>query len=313
MAARWANNVLTTCMRLRPGERMLGLVDPPLQAAGEELCAAALKLGADQAECHLLNLTAHPLTVVSRELLHLVSSADVIVSLLSTLDLQREVAPLRAAVAAFRSAERGRWGFGAFIDEDVLHAELTADYREVARVARGLAAKLEGATEVHMTSAAGTDLRLTIAGRPVHMDTGILTEPGSFGNLPAGEVFVAPLEQSAEGQLVVDLSIADLVLAEPVVLTFRSGRVVAVQGGSAAQELERRLLADPWAAVVGEFGLGANPRGRIRGRVTTDEKVLGTAHVALGANTQFGGSNPAASHYDCVIGAPYIRLDGRPL
>lgn len=313
MAPHWAKNVLTTCMRLRHGERMLALVDPPLRSAGEELCATARKLGASHAEQHILHLAGHPLTVVSRELLQLVSEADVIVSLLSTLDLEREVAPLRAAVAAFRGAQRGRWAFGAFIDEDVLTSELTADYREVARIAQGLAAKLEGATQVYMTSAAGTDLRLTIAGRPVHLDTGILTEPGDFGNLPAGEVFVAPLEMSAEGRLVADLSVGDLVLTEPVVLTFRSGRVVALEGGEAAQTLERRLQGDPWAPVVGEFGLGTNPRARIRGRVTTDEKVLGTAHVALGGNAQFGGKNPAASHYDCVISAPQIWLDGRPL
>ncbi len=313
MAAHWTRNVLTTCMRLRPGERVLTVVDPPLRAAGEALGAAARELGAGHVASHILVLDQRPLTVVSQALLSEVTAADVIVSLLSHLDLEREIAPLRAAVSAFRSVAKGRWAFGAFIDEDVLNCELAADYREVARLAQGLAARLEGANEVRITSDSGSDLRFHIAGRPVHQDCGILTEPGSFGNLPAGEVFVAPVEESAEGRLVVDLSIADLVLEEPVALTFQAGRVTRIEGGAAARVLERRLALDPWAPVVGEFGLGANPRARIRGRVTTDEKVLGTAHIALGANTQFGGKNPASSHYDCVIGAPRIWLDGRPL
>jgi leucyl aminopeptidase (aminopeptidase T) len=252
---------------------------------------------------------ARPLTVVPDRLLRLIRESDVIISLLTDLDLTVEVPALRAAVSAFREARRGRWAFGAYIDQDILVNELTADYREVARVARNLAARLAGVDQVRLRTAAGTDLTLRLGRRPVHIDTGILTEPGDFGNLPAGEVFVAPLEESAEGRLVVDLSLGDLVLAEPVTLTFQAGRVISVAGGQVAERLRDRLGADPWAWTLGEFGMGANPHARIRGRVTTDEKVLGTAHIALGANTSFGGCNPAATHYDCVIGAPQIYLD----
>lgn len=313
MATHWAHNVLTTCLRLREGERFLALTDPPLRAAGGVLCQVAARLGAGLTARRVIDLGDRGFSLVSQELLQQVSTADVIVSLFSNLDLEHEIAILRAAVSAFRSAGRGRWAFGAFIDEDVLACELTADYREVARVAQSLGARLQEANEVYIETEAGTDLRLRLGGRPVHRDTGILTEPGSLGNLPAGEVFAAPLEESAEGRLVVDLSVADLVLPEPIILTFSRGRVVAVEGGEPARVLERRLQLDPWAAVIGEFGLGANPHARIRGRATIDEKVLGTAHIALGGNVQFGGKNPAASHHDCVFAAPRILLDGKPL
>lgn len=313
MATRWAENILDTCLRLRTGEHVLALVDEPLRHAGEALCTAAVRLGAGRAALCAVGPAARPLAVVPERLLREVREADVVVSLLSSLDLSTEAAALRAAVAEFRAARRGRWAFGAYIDEDVLEHELTADYREVARLVTNLAARLEGADRVHVVSGAGTDLRLRLGGRPVHLDTGMLTEPGAFGNLPAGEAFVAPLEESAEGRLVVDLSLGDLALEGPVTLTFRRGQVVAVDGGSAARELERRLGADPWAWTVGELGVGANPWARIRGRVTTDEKVFGTVHIALGANVGFGGRNPAATHYDCVIRAPVVHLDGARL
>lgn len=314
MATGWAENLLGRCLRLSRGERLLILTDEPLGHAREALCAAAEALAAGEvAVAGMPGRRSGPLTLISDRFLRQVEQADVIISLLSDLDLSGEHGFLRAAVAAFRKAGRGRWGFGAYIDDDVLRHELTADYREVARIAGNLAARLDGADHLWLTSPAGTDLRLRIGGRPIHQDTGILTEPGSFGNLPAGEIFVAPHEESAEGRLVVDLSLGDLVLTEPVSLTFERGRVVAIEGGPAAAELIRRLGDDPWGWTIGEFGIGANPHARIRGRVTTDEKVLGTVHVALGANREFGGCNLANTHYDCVIGSPRLQAGGNEI
>ncbi len=313
MGAGWARNVLETCLRLRTGEDVLVLVDEPLHAAGDSLCTAAHEIGAWDATLRVLEVHRRPLAVVSDNLLKQVARADVIVSLLGELDLKQESAPLRAAAAAFRAAGRGRWAFGAFIDADVLDHELVADYREVARVAEGLARKLRGVSQVRLISPAGTDLTFSIRNRPVHVETGILTVPGDFGNLPAGEVFIAPDEASAQGTLVVDLSLGDLTLTKPVTLTFQGGRVVDIAGGAAARELKQRLGSDPWARTIGEFGLGANPWARICRRVTIDEKVVGTAHIGLGANQQFGGANPSYSHYDCVIRGPAVTLDGHPM
>jgi hypothetical protein len=313
MATRWARNVLQACLGLRPGERVLALVDEPLRHAGGALCVAAAELGASQAATRVLPVRMGPLLLVPESLLRQVQEADVIVSLLSTLEPGQEPAALRAAVAAFRSAARGRWAFGAFVDDDVLEHELSADLQAVAARTERLAARLAGVEQVRLTTAAGTDLTLRIGGRPIHRETGVLTEPGALGNLPAGEVFVAPLESSAEGRLVVDLCLGDLHLASPVTLTFRQGRAVDVAGGPEAAELRRRLGTDPWGWTVGEFGIGTNPYARILRRVTVDEKRWGTAHVALGSNLSFGGCNPAGTHYDCVVDAPEISLDGSPL
>jgi hypothetical protein len=313
MAARWAVNLLQSCLGLRPGERVLALVDEPLRHAGEAICQAAGGLGAGAAQSRLLPRQTGPLLLVPDSLLRQVQQADVIISLLSDLDPGREPAALRAAVAAFRSGGRGRWGFGVYIDDGVLEHELTADPADVAVRTAWLAERLTGVDQVRLTTPAGTDLTLRIGGRPILQETGLLTEPGALGNLPWGEVFVAPLEASAEGRLVVDLTVGNIRPAEPISLTFRQGRVVEVTGGPEAGELRQRLGTDPWSWTVGEFGIGANPRARICGKVTVDEKVWGTVHVALGSNLSFGGCNPAATHYDCVVSAPQLWLDGAQL
>ncbi|HYG57299.1 MAG TPA: aminopeptidase [Symbiobacteriaceae bacterium] len=308
MAGAWADNVLRVCMGLGPGERFVALVDEPLRDAGAALCAAAESLGG-RAVSHLVPPDTARLTLVPDSFLRQVATADVVVALLSRLDLGQEHVFLRAGMAAFRSAGKGRWATGAFIDEDVLARELNADYRQVAELTARWAERMARADRVRIVTARGTDLTFRLGGRPVHQDTGQLTAPGAIGNLPAGEAYVAPLEDSASGTLAVDLSVGDILLSEPVRLTFRSGRAVSLSGGPEAQLLERRLGDDPHAWTLGEFGVGTNPAGRIRGHAATDEKVLGTVHIALGGNLSFGGANPAGTHYDCVIGAPRIYLD----
>jgi leucyl aminopeptidase (aminopeptidase T) len=293
-------------------ETVFVLVDEPLREAGEALCASARDLGAGAARCWPLTLPDPPLALVPESLLTHVRNADVIVSLFGRLDPWAGSAPLRASIAAFRAARRGRWAFGAHIDGEALERELTADCARVARTVQRIAHEIGGADEVHIATEAGTDLQFRLGGRPVHRETSFLTEQGAFGNLPGGEVYAAPLEWSAEGKLVVDLSLGGIALTGPLTLHFREGRVVEMSGAAAA-ELQRRLGDDPWARTVGEFGIGGNPFVRTRGIAALDEKALGTVHLALGANRGFGGENTAATHCDCVIGAPRIVLDGRPL
>lgn len=308
MADAWVEQTLLGALGLRTGESVVLMADERLEAAGRALEAGARAAGADSVSLHLLPHPARRLTVVPTPLVREVARADVVLSLLSQFDLAREMPVLQAAMAAFRQAGRGRWGYGAAVDVPLLEQAMAGDCREVARAATSLAASLKGVKRVRITTALGTDLTLELGDRPVHVETSLLRGPGSLCNLPGGEAYAAPLESSAEGRLVVDLSLGDLPLDQPVAMEFRGGRAVALKGGKAARALRERLGSDRWAWTVGEFGLGANPFVPVRGRATTDEKVLGTAHVALGGNLQFGGANPAVTHYDCVICEPRITL-----
>jgi leucyl aminopeptidase (aminopeptidase T) len=97
---------------------------------------------------------------------------------------------------------------------------------------------------------------------------------------------------------------------EPVRVTFRAGRVVDVQGGRHADAF-RELIRQPGADVIAELGIGANERARMQGNVMTDEKVLGSAHVAVGYNLgAYGGTNDAPVHCDCCFDGASIEADG---
>ena len=155
-------------------------------------------------------------------------------------------------------------------------------------------------------------MHLSLSGREWKMDTGKLRGRGVYGNLPAGEIYIAPIEDSAEGVLVIDKSFPGLLLSEPVKLTFEKGRVTGIEGGEGKAYLESAFARHGDAArVIAELGIGTNPMARLQGNIMTDEKVLGTIHVAVGRNDFLGGNNISTTHIDGVVSQPTLEIDGK--
>ena len=155
---------------------------------------------------------------------------------------------------------------------------------------------------------------MTIDGRSVDRATGLLFKPGDFGNLPAGEVYVAPVEGSAEGKLVFDGSIASVgLLRKPVTVAVKNGYATQITGGREATKFDGLLGAvqKKEAYNIAELGVGCNPKGRLIGIILEDEKIYGTVHVALGDNSTFGGSVQAGIHLDGIMLKPTVFLDDR--
>lgn len=201
------------------------------------------------------------------------------------------------------------------ITEKMFHrGGLTADYRKVEKITERVGRLLDNAREIRVTASLGTDLTLNVKGRRVYRDTGLYHKKGSWGNLPAGEVFLAPVEGSAVGGIVFDGSMLDGKLSRrPVCVDVEGGRVVGVGGRNpVALKLKNTLWKYRNARNIAEFGIGTNPEARIIGNVLEDEKVLGTVHVAFGGNRSFGGKTEAGVHLDGVVTKPDVWVyDGR--
>ena len=173
-------------------------------------------------------------------------------------------------------------------------------------------AALSSATTCRATSAEGTDLVLGLEGRTAISDDGDLRAGAAWGNLPAGEAFLAPVESSSEGTIVFDGSLAGYgMLREPVSVTVAGGRAVGADGEAADWLLDTLDAGGPDGRVLAELGIGTNPRAIVTGSILEDEKAVGTAHVAFGTNVSFGGTNLAAVHIDGVLLRPTIELDRR--
>lgn len=199
---------------------------------------------------------------------------------------------------------------------------LDVDYRKLSKRHHRLKKKIDNASEVHITTKAGTDVFLDIQGMEGKIADGIYHEPGHGGNLPPGEVYVAPRNRQAFGKIVLDVSIKTInrtiMVNKPVSMYIENGDVKYIKGGYEAKELQRSLdwayktAKTTWGLRrIGELGIGLNDRAKPVGCTLIDEKVLGTAHVALGSNYWFGGSVKAKIHLDQVFNKPEIRLDGK--
>jgi len=189
---------------------------------------------------------------------------------------------------------------------------LTADYGNVAVLTQRVAEKLSRGSKFKVESELGTSLELERQDRTVDADTGLLTQRGDFGNLPAGEAFFAPVEGTANGKIVFDGSVADLgILAEPIEIQVEGGIARIVSTSAAAQQLERNLAAHgPDAYNIAELGVGTNDRAIVSGYILEDEKVLGTVHIALGNNAGMGGTVNVSIHLDGLIRNATLYVDG---
>jgi len=188
---------------------------------------------------------------------------------------------------------------------------LDADYPYITKISEKYADMLTAAKTVRVTSITGTDLLIEIEGRTALADTGDLTEKGALGNLPAGEAYLAPLEESANGTIVVDGCIAYLGPCEDdVTIIVKDGRITEISGGKSAESLIEFLKdKDGEANGIAEFGIGTNPGAKIIGHPLVDEKVWGTIHIAFGMNASIGGTRESNIHYDCIINSPTVWID----
>jgi aminopeptidase len=196
---------------------------------------------------------------------------------------------------------------GAF--EEFLYGAVLLDWEaEHARLRRH-ADRFDAAAEVRIIGE-GTDLRLSLAGRRMEVDSGM-------GNMPGGEFFGCPVETSAEGTIAFTEFPAVFGGREirGIRLRFAGGRVVDAAADAGEDVLHEVLDTDAGARRIGELGIGCNPGiTRHMGNVYFDEKINGTVHIALGFGfADMGGTNESAIHWDIVKDmrrGGRIELDG---
>lgn len=166
------------------------------------------------------------------------------------------------------------------------------DYDALADLCRRQAEALQAVTHPVLETGSGHQLAFDLSGRQWHIDAG-------DGDLPCGEVYIAPIEDRTNGTLFFEkLFVDDLGLLKDVTLTIANGKVFS-SNNAIMEEFLQQLPKE--ARVVCELGFGMNPGVQeLCGYTVLDEKAVGTFHIALGANTMFGGQNAAPLHLDLV-------------
>lgn len=207
---------------------------------------------------------------------------------------------------AFLNAGGCRFASLPHFDPDMFFTSMQVNWVELAERTARLRDLLQGAGEIGITTPNGTSIRFSKRGRLALSDDGILTERGSFSNLPAGEVFMAPLEGTAEGKLVLEFAPLRK-LVSPLELIVKEGNVVEVRGDDPFREkFEQKFAESELNRNIAELGIGTNDRATKPDNILEAEKILGTVHFALGDNMGFGGNVRTPYHEDFVFYRPTL-------
>jgi leucyl aminopeptidase (aminopeptidase T) len=219
----------------------------------------------------------------------------------------KSITHTRAVSEAVESGSRG--STLPVITEETFSVGLSADYSVIRENCNTLYSQLRGAEEVRYVTELGTDLRFEP--REWHLDTGDISLPGTYANLPGGEIFTPP--KSVNGKIVYDGSMRPHGrLEEPIEVKVEDGYVTSISDDGLESRIESAAENSGRSAYnLAEVAIGANPAvSELTGNILLDEKAAGTVHVAIGDNINFGGDVEASIHEDGIITNPEVYADG---
>lgn len=303
---RAVKTVVRRCMGISPGEDVLVVCNPVTEEIGALMRIEAQGDGAD-ATLAVISERDSAAAEPPRAVAAAMAAADVVLA--ATIQSLSHTAARKAA------SEAGvRVGSLPGVTEEMLARLMTGDLEEIRRRGWAIVTLLNRGSQARITCPHGSDLRIGLEGRLGIVDAGELGNKGAFGNLPCGEGFIAPLEGTTEGTLVVDGSIAQVGLLDtPVSLTVREGHLVEATGSDGARLMELLTAHGDDGTNVAELGIGTNEEAILTGNILEDEKILGTCHVAFGASAAIGGTVQVPVHLDCVVLEPTVEIDGETI
>lgn len=201
-----------------------------------------------------------------------------------------------------------RYASMPLFDISMIEGAMHVDWKSLAKRTKGIAREINKADFVEVKTINGSFLSFSKKGRKAQSDTGILNRPGSFSNLPAGEVFFAPLEGTARGKLILEWAPTRR-LNSPITLTVKDGDVIDIDGKEEyAGYLRAKFSERKENGNIAELGMGTNDRATRPDNILESEKILGTIHIALGDNSSFGGKVKTPFHQDFVFFKPTVKL-----
>ncbi len=294
------NIILNDCMDLKKNESCLIVTDKKLKSIGSALYKNALKI-TKKARLILTHIpkthgTEPPQYVADEMLKHNVIFMPTTKSLSHT-NARKNASSNGARIASMPG-----------ITQAMMKRALNVDFDKIKFINEKLIKKLKNKNRIKITTKNGTNVTFFVKDRKWISDDGIYTKKGSFGNLPAGEIFTAPLENKTNG-MIIDAMLGDgKKLEKNIKIKIENGFISEINGGHLVHRF-KKMLKNKLYKNVAELGIGTNHKAKITGNVLEDEKVYGAFHIAFGNNKHFGGRVDVPFHVDFVVKNPTIYAD----
>jgi len=302
-----ARIVVEDCLGVKKAEEVLIIIDEKSRQIGDALYDAAKSLGAEAILVEMIEREVSG-SEPPRSVTEAMKNADVVIAPTS-----KSLTHTKARQKANRNGVRIASMPG--ITAEMISRTMSADYLKIEERSLKFRDVLSRGSEAQLNTPAGTDLTFSIAGREAMADTGMLREKGAFGNLPAGEACLAPVEGKTSGVAVIDVVMAGVgVIKTPIRMVIKDGYVTEITGGDEAGVLSE-LLKDKGkeAKNIAELGIGTNEKAVPSGSPLEDEKVMGTVHIAIGDNIIYGGKVEAPVHLDGIMKNPTLIIDSKTI
>jgi len=314
-AAEAARNALECVLEAKKGETIMIFCDDEKMDICEPFSVGALRLGLKTRMIKLeTDSTFRKEIPSSIKEIFAKQRTDIFVNLLRG---NREETPFRIRLTKLETEDpKARLAHCPGITLDMLTdgaLGLTVkDHRKMQDFANNLIQRLGQATHIEITNSAGTNISMSVERRPFFTDTMIDRKRLTWMNMPTGEVTVAPVENSLDGELICDMAIGGIgPIKTAVGIMAKDGKVQKTdsQDNGLLRKVEESLKTDSRAKIVGEFAFGINPKARFVEEFLEAEKILGTIHVAFGNNSDMpGGKNPSGNHMDFLISKPTVNI-----
>ena len=292
--------VVEKCLKIKEGEKVLIVTDENKKKMGQALYDAAKNVGAKP-----FFLMTEPGKVSGEEPSEIVAQAmldsDVVICP-TTVSMTHTNARINAVKNGVRVAT-----MPGITEEMFSMGAITADYDEVERLTLKVTDMLTKAKTARIEKDKYI-LTMSLEARNGVPSTGVYDKSGTAGNLPSGEAYIAPVEETANGEMIIDGSMVGIgKLNSPLYMKIENGHLTEIKGENS--EKLSILLENENNSSLGELGIGTNKSAILCGIILEDEKVYGTVHIAFGTNTSFGGTVKANCHMDGIILRPTLYLD----
>ena len=322
-----ARMIIDTCLQLEMGQELLILFDETTRQVAHLFIETADELGVYAAAMYVPVEVQQKIGRRGTLPLTMHSAIRDALGILTCLTDENACGAFRRNVFDVAISTKSKIGHMPGVEMRLLPLAY-ADYHQIRGDCDLLAAALLRGKQLELISrtADGQEHRLSaeIGGwaRPPAISNGLIRR-GAWANLPAGEAFIAPLEGTAHGSVVIDGSLPGYVIPRGagICLEFDGGRMVNYRSADPGclqiiDELRdfAQTQGDANWCNLAEVGLGVNPAVRsFSGVEVLDEKKYATAHVALGESAWFGGAVSSVIHNDLVIRRPLVRVDGKTI
>jgi leucyl aminopeptidase (aminopeptidase T) len=295
-----AEKAVVQALALKEGEQFLLVTDKHKWEIAEALAYWAKEVGAETTT-YLMTETLRPITEPTSLFRLLCVKASAMAYML---DPRMEEKPFRGYMVKAGLAN-SRICMMPGLTRDMMERLVNIDFHELDMFGNRLLDLLVDSEDIVVENAEGTHVEFSVKGRKWKNDNGDISQKGMHGNLPAGEIFTAPVEESFDGKLTI--SLIDDQLGKGM-MEFAKGRLVGFEGRG-VEKILAHIGEDDTGKIIGEFGIGTNPKAKICPNMLEAEKAYGTAHFAIGDSYGLG-INTSPHHYDALVNEVSIRTSG---